>query len=355
MTDPRPVLVMEHTRQRYGIVEAWTWGDLVERLSWLRLCDDKIAVPSWAPVRMVEDGRILQAVDWTGIHTLDRPGFLPVSQRERNVARCPAGPAAEPPQSSDVLTWAPRKRSHVAGVWAMVCDVDDTGTDLQSIDRTVAGLGLTALLHTTWSNTGSAPKLRIVFPLDCEAPADRWLEVWSAGQRWAESWGASIDQACKDPSRIYYMPAVREGDWDAVEAWRWVEYRGDLLSWRKLIADYPAPQVERDYRPPSPARWGLREDRLNFEGEQRQIRALAFLTNRCRWIAEAPEGQRNNRVYSGAVSVHRWCLAGYLPEAKAQAELVAAAVAAGLSASEAQSAIDSGIKEAERQGPWTEF
>ncbi len=63
----------------------------------------------------------------------------------------------------------------------------------------------TVLLHTSWSHTASHPRYRMVLPLAEPVPVEEWSGVW----RWAEEQtGGTIDPACKDPSRLYLLPAL---------------------------------------------------------------------------------------------------------------------------------------------------
>ncbi len=95
-----------------------------------------------------------------------------------------------------------RSRDGVVAVSCLVLDYDD-GTD---IDEALSPWEQhTVLLHSSWSHTVSHPRFRLVLPLHEPVAASEWPAVW----RWAESRSLGvIDKACKDPSRLYLLPAV---------------------------------------------------------------------------------------------------------------------------------------------------
>jgi putative DNA primase/helicase len=60
-------------------------------------------------------------------------------------------------------------------------------------------------IHSTYSSTPGLPKWRAVFPLSEPIPADQWGAWWEAA---TEHLAAGLaDPSCKDPARIYYLPA----------------------------------------------------------------------------------------------------------------------------------------------------
>jgi hypothetical protein len=87
-------------------------------------------------------------------------------------------------------------------VTCVVLDYDD-GTPIEDAMDTWEGWPL--LVHTSWSHTEDHPRFRLVLPLAAPIPAMAWPRVWA----WArERSGGHIDEACKDPSRLYLLPAV---------------------------------------------------------------------------------------------------------------------------------------------------
>ena len=101
--------------------------------------------------------------------------------------------------------YAPRSTRGIDGVVAVSClvlDYDD-GTDPE--DALEPWQEHTVLLHTSWSHTASHPRFRLVLPLAEPVATSEWSGVW----RWARDRSVGqIDPACKDPSRLYFLPAL---------------------------------------------------------------------------------------------------------------------------------------------------
>ena len=94
-----------------------------------------------------------------------------------------------------------RRASNAQLLSMVVLDVDD-GT---CVDELIEP-GTFCLAHTSWSHTPDAPKWRVVYPLAEPVPAQDWPQTWrGVAARWP-----SVDPSTKDPSRMYYVPAVRE-------------------------------------------------------------------------------------------------------------------------------------------------
>jgi len=86
-------------------------------------------------------------------------------------------------------------------VTCVVLDYDD-GTPLADAIEVWEGCYL--LAHPSWSHTPDHPRFRVILPLLEPVPSDAWPQVWA----WArERSGGHIDEACKDPSRLYLLPA----------------------------------------------------------------------------------------------------------------------------------------------------
>lgn len=97
----------------------------------------------------------------------------------------------------------------VSGVEAVTClvlDYDD-GTSIE--DAVDAWEGWPLLVHTSWSHAEAHPRFRLVLPLAEPILATAWPRVWA----WArDRSGGHIDEACKDPSRLYLRPAIPRPD-----------------------------------------------------------------------------------------------------------------------------------------------
>lgn len=122
---------------------------------------------------------------------------------------------------------ATRGAAGVHSLSALVLDYDN-GTPIQ--EALECWSWRPGILHTSWSHDLSRPKFRVILPLSEPVPAENWPAVFS----WAERWSSkltneeaietpedyhkathepTIDKACKDPGRLYYVPAVRAEDW----------------------------------------------------------------------------------------------------------------------------------------------
>jgi len=123
-------------------------------------------------------------------------------------------------------------------VSALVLDYDD-GTPIEQARETWGRWAYA--LHTSWSHTDAAPRFRVVVPLATPCPAARWPRVW----RWAADRAPEIDPACKDASRLYYLPAVASD----LSPWHAETGDGDPLDLDPAALPDPAP----DTRPRKPA------------------------------------------------------------------------------------------------------
>lgn len=101
----------------------------------------------------------------------------------------------------------PRGIDGVEHVSCLVLDVDD-GTEI-ALGRQ-PWMDVCHLVHTSWSHQPEAPRWRLVVPLAAPVPARLWPRTWA----WAQARSGGIgDPACKDPSRIYFVPAVGSKTW----------------------------------------------------------------------------------------------------------------------------------------------
>lgn len=336
-----PVLLVQGVKNPTGTIDRWDFDELIRRLTYLRNAKDKLSAPGWLPVRIKDEA------------TEDELRFYPDPGADTWTQR---------PSGRQI---AKRRASSVAAVWALVVDIDEGFPgDAWGLSDALHGLNKTSVSHTTWSHTRRQLKARVVFPFDCECPVEKWPKVWRAGQRWAATWGAKVDAACKDPSRLYFLPAapfdrpsegmtpddVRramsdEFDHEVIE--------GDRLSWRWLLAHHgelPPPPIRE--RPKTPSAGGGTVE-LGREQAHRRRRALAFLENRADAAANATSGNRNSTLYGAARSCGQHVEAGTLTAAEVRASLSWAGVAAGLSAKEADQTITNGLAKAKEDGPWT--
>lgn len=291
------MLLMPSVRQRQGQIAHWTRGELLRRLRTVQPVMRKMDAPAWLPVRLV-------------------------------------------PGSSY------RKADQIAAVWALVLDLDQDVESIAQLWQSVRAQGLEAIGHTTYSHTEQTPKARVVFPLAEECPAERWAEVWAAGQRWAATWGATLDRACKDPSRLYFLPAAPV---DRLQAFCARHWSGQALSWHRLLCEHPAPKQKRRIAPPARTSAGLSQRHL----DRAERYAQAALTGILRDLAGCA-GARNDAIWRAGCKLGRLLVrCQSLQRSAVEAELQAVAVQlyageagrAGEAARTARRAIDAGCEE----------
>jgi hypothetical protein len=98
---------------------------------------------------------------------------------------------------------ARRGRAGVLSVSCLVFDYDD-GTAVAAARE--PWMGHPHLVHTSWSHTLQLAKFRLVLPLQTAVPSSAWLKTWQYASTLAVG---EVDPKCKDPSRLYFLPAVR--------------------------------------------------------------------------------------------------------------------------------------------------
>lgn len=188
------VSAFRHARDPWPTRHAVRWGELAARLTRYDLRDDvtdKAELPAWSPC-VFRDGErrgVASAVEVSAL-VLDYDDGTPIARARE--------------------TW---------GRWAYA-------------------------LHTSWSHTDAAPRFRVVVPLATPCPAARWPRVW----RWAAERAPEIDPACKDASRIYFLPAVASD----LSPWHAETGDGDPLDLDPDTLPDPAPDTRA--RKPAPTR-----------------------------------------------------------------------------------------------------
>lgn len=99
-----------------------------------------------------------------------------------------------------------RSAANVEAVSALVLDYD-TGKPWQA-SRDVWREWF-HVMHSSWSHEDQHHKYRVIVPLLSPVPATLWPRVFA----WAHARDPDIDAACKDPSRLFFLPAVRSDEW----------------------------------------------------------------------------------------------------------------------------------------------
>jgi hypothetical protein len=239
-----------------------------------------------------------------------------------------------------------RRASNAELLSMVVLDVDD-GT---SVDELIEP-GVFCLAHTSWSHTPDAPKWRIIYPLAEPVPAAQWGDTWrGVAAKWP-----SIDPSTKDPSRIYYVPAVRQS-MPLCRAPKRLAYRRgtyearlQLGRWLTPPAPPPAPERLRQVRAPG------RVDYRMLSGDRRGRYGAAIARARVERVATAGKGQRNTHLFGAAVDCRRLGLAGVVDWAALEGELRAAAEQCGLKGGEVSQTIASATRKADAEGAWNDW
>lgn len=122
-------------------------------------------------------------------------------------------PAGDITDKRMLAAWSPaviqpgkrRANDNVESVSAIVLDYDDGTTP---DDARGPWADWPSIIHSSWSNETDVPKFRLIIPLGRPVPAAAWRWVWA----WASARAVgSIDRACKDASRMYFLPHKRPG------------------------------------------------------------------------------------------------------------------------------------------------
>ncbi|RYE79644.1 MAG: hypothetical protein EOO74_03385, partial [Myxococcales bacterium] len=106
-----------------------------------------------------------------------------------------------------------RRKDAVERVYALVLDYEaKDGAPAASIEDALdLWGGALMLLHTSYSHAPASPRFRVVLPLIEGVTAEQYAVLWRwAASRCAEV-GHSIDEACRDASRLWFLPAVPPG------------------------------------------------------------------------------------------------------------------------------------------------
>ena len=261
----------------------------------------------------------------------------------------------------DAPAWSPveipdgerRAAKNVSAVSMLVLDCD-SGESLDTLEE--LGDDYARLGHTSWSHTTGHPKVRLVFPFhpDRPCPAAEWAGVWGAAARWAASQGVQVDQAAKDPSRLYFGPYIPPDVVAREEAESWVYGPGEgpggrlpartrrWLSWAWLVTTYPEPEPELAVRVPDIS-FGSEHDSTDRHERRRRSFAMGLVRYRADKLSRAGSGGRNSSLFGAARMVAQLGTAGAVDTSVALGELEAAALQSGLGAKETRRTIASGF------------
>ena len=175
----------------------------------------------FATVQHCRDTRIkMYEADWSWmIRALSRPKI----QREKD------GKAI----IFSIFNTAIRKAVNVEGITALGFDIEVNKADgsvppsVSEAAAIVAHTGVESVIYTTYSHHPNAPRYRIIFPLSEPLPPTDLklaLSVVADGIADISHW---IDQTCKDPARLFYLPACHH---ERVADFEFYHVAGDILN-----------------------------------------------------------------------------------------------------------------------------
>lgn len=305
-----------------------------------------LAVAFQAPLLDLR-GMILGEGAWSDVlatagdgEKLDCPAWIPAAFVEAGDPVSPrAALAVDLPSEA---RWVARKAANVAALSCLVFDFDggDSLSAIRAFSRLFCAWG-----YTSWSHTPERPKARVVFPLSEPVPASRWPSVWAAAARWAAHYGLAADPATKDPGRCYFLASAPLSGWFDRETWEELSVDAEglpnLLSADWLERHYPAPPPA-----PAPRRVGVANPFQDLTGAKDRLRR-AYLSKIVDAMACESAGGRNLALFRRACAMARRLEADRAQDETPywRSELLAAAMASGLSEREATTALDRGLAE----------
>jgi len=170
-------------------------------------------------------------------------------------------------QKKDGTLWSPvsvfncdhRTNDSVESVHLMVLDFD-CGKPLETILPALRGFEMA--IHSTHSHSESHPKFRIIIPLMRPVPGAKWKAFW---RLWVPMYAPDCDKACKNPSRIYYLPSCPADDFaDAFS----FHFDGNWIDPDEILAE-----IDRVPEVRGTARTGAR---VHGKGDYRTLDAFAW-------------------------------------------------------------------------------
>jgi hypothetical protein len=137
-----------------------------------------------------------------------------------------------------ILTSMARQKASVSHVTAIVYDFD-RGQSWDDVVMVLEAYGIRFWAYTTFQHTEEKHRFRVVLGVDEAIPAEVYPKVW-AGFR--EMLGWDVDEACKDCSRLFYLPTRPTGGPDAWQAWK---EDGIGMDWRSMVAVLDSQEHQR--------------------------------------------------------------------------------------------------------------
>ena len=216
-----------------------------------------------------------------------------------------------------------RAKAGVEAVFALVLDYEAAeGEAPTSLDDALdLWRGCLGLLHTSYSHTPERPRFRVIVALSRAVTGAEYGLLWRwAATRCAEA-GHQIDEACRDPSRLWFLPAVPPGG----EA----TYQSRALDGGPLDVDAAlGEQREREAPPPPPAP-RPRASAAPAEGFGPERFCARALEGAVDDVRRAPKGSRHNVIRAKAYQLAGLLHTGALTADQIEAALLGATRAAG--------------------------
>lgn len=122
-----------------------------------------------------------------------------------------------------------RSIKNVLEVYALVLDYDSKGSTNINFNEEIKALetlGLTFWAYTTHSHTEEKNCFRVILPLKEPIPNVEYTKLWNWAYKITQE---KIDKACKDISRISYLPCHKENT-----PYKTHIFEGKLLDWKNL-------------------------------------------------------------------------------------------------------------------------
>jgi len=216
-----------------------------------------------------------------------------------------------------------RAKAGVEAVFALVLDYEAAeGEAPTSIDDALdLWRGCLGLLHTSYSHTTERPRFRVVVALSRAVTGAEYGLLWRwAATRCAEA-GHQIDEACRDPSRLWFLPAVPPGGEGSYQHRR---LDGPALDVDAALVE----QREREAPPPPPAP-RPRTSAAPAEGFGPERACNAALEGALDDLRKAPKGSRHNTLRAKAYQLGGLLHYGTLTADQIEAALLGVTRAAG--------------------------
>jgi hypothetical protein len=172
---------------------------------------------------------------WTSV---DAPRGRRVRCSREELARRLQRPRIAPVKES-LPGWSPtlfrgdyRTLENVERCQAIGHDVEKLGT---SWEGTIEALqDYAGFVHTTYSHTPEAHRLRAVVWTDRDVTAEEYRRCWRYLRTVFESAGQSVDHKPSDPSRLWFLPGIVPGG-----EYRFLELQGALLDVEEALRVVP--------------------------------------------------------------------------------------------------------------------